>query len=128
MTRARCATTMTGLVLVVLGGCDDERFTGPERLGGALVSADVLNRGRAVYRRYCVGCHGIQGDGQGPTAASMVPPPRDFRSGSFKWSCVTGGKLPVDADLLRTLRNGLKGTHMPAFTTMSEEEAGAVVQ
>ena len=121
-----------GLILVGVSslgaGCDHDRFSGPLDLGGVTVPAEELNRGRSVYNRYCVGCHGREGDGKGPTASSMVPPPRDFRSGSFKWSCVPGGRLPLDEDILRTLRHGLKGTHMPAFTAMPDEEARAVVQ
>ena len=121
------ALGMQALGMLALG-CDRDRFTRPERLGGVLVPAEVLNQGRTVYRRYCVGCHGLAGDGQGPTASSMVPPPRDFRSGSFKFSGVPGGRLPVDSDLLRTLRHGLRGTHMPAFSSMPGADAEAVVQ
>jgi mono/diheme cytochrome c family protein len=123
MRRALCL-----LAMMLLAACDRDSFTAPLELGGSSVAAQVLNQGRGVYNRYCVGCHGREGDGKGPTAGSMVPPPRDFRSGSFKWSRVPGGKLPVDDDILRTLRHGLKGTHMPAFTAMPDEEARAVVQ
>jgi mono/diheme cytochrome c family protein len=125
----RRALWVPGVLLILAGpACDRDSFTQPLELGGVTVTPQVLNQGRSVYNRYCVGCHGREGDGKGPTAGSMVPPPRDFRSGSFKWSCVPGGKLPVDDDILRTLRHGLKGTHMPAFTAMPDEEARGVVQ
>ena len=38
-----------------------------------------------LYRRHCVHCHGISGDGRGPTAAILNPYPRDYRPGVFKF-------------------------------------------
>ena len=119
--------TLLSMALLSLG-CQGDDFSKPEQLGGATVAAMTLNQGHAVYRRYCVGCHGVHGDGKGPTSNSMTPPPRDFTAGSFKWSFVPGGKLPVDDDIIRTLRHGLNGTHMPAFAAMPDEDARAVVQ
>jgi mono/diheme cytochrome c family protein len=58
----------------------------------------------------------------------MRPPPRDFTKGAFKFTGVPGGALPSDADIVRTLRHGLKGTHMPAFGVLPEEDVGALVQ
>lgn len=44
--------------------------------------------GKADYRRYCVGCHGDLGDGNGENAAwfdtPMYQKPRDFQLGIFK--------------------------------------------
>ncbi|NUQ01077.1 MAG: cbb3-type cytochrome c oxidase subunit II, partial [Armatimonadetes bacterium] len=34
-----------------------------------------LARGERVYQDYCVGCHGPVGDGQGPAAKYLYPPP-----------------------------------------------------
>jgi mono/diheme cytochrome c family protein len=48
-------------------------------------NAGSPDRGKAVYTRYCVACHGERGDGAGPSAPSMTPKPRDFRQGTFKW-------------------------------------------
>ena len=35
-------------------------------------------RGHGLYRRYCIGCHGPQGDGNGENAPYIDPKPRDF--------------------------------------------------
>jgi mono/diheme cytochrome c family protein len=35
--------------------------------------------GRAEYETYCMACHGIGGDGTGPVAPYMKPPPPDLR-------------------------------------------------
>src|SRR5688572_21242231 len=41
-------------------------------------SLDRLNlqHGREVYTRQCSGCHGTTGDGKGPAAVYLNPPPR----------------------------------------------------
>ena len=35
-------------------------------------------RGKEVFLSRCVGCHGPKGDGKGPAARFMSPPPADF--------------------------------------------------
>jgi mono/diheme cytochrome c family protein len=98
-------------------------------LGGQRVAPETLNRGRAVYTKYCVGCHGETGSGRGGAAVGMTPPPRDFRGGQFKFKSVAQkGDLPTDDDLLRTVREGLAGTHMNPFERLAEADARAVVQ
>ena len=49
-----------------------------------------------LYLEHCVQCHGISGDGRGPTAAFLNPYPRDFRLGKFQIqidSIATSGQL-----------------------------------
>ena len=70
---------------------------------------------RGLYRKHCVQCHGISGDGMGPASALLAPYPRDFRRGSFKFKSTPIGKKPTHADLMRTLENGLPGSAMPTF-------------
>lgn len=81
--------------------------------------------GSRLYRQHCLQCHGVTGDGRGPTAAWVNPHPRDFRQGVFKFTSVDQrvafGK-PTREDLLRTLREGVEGTAMPAFNLLSESE------
>ncbi|MGH7318661.1 MAG: cbb3-type cytochrome c oxidase subunit II, partial [Candidatus Rokuibacteriota bacterium] len=59
-------------------------------------------RGKEVYERRCVGCHGQNGDGNGPVATFLDPRPRDFRLGAFKFRTTPSGSLPTDGDLYRT--------------------------
>ncbi len=39
---------------------------------------------KTAYRRYCVGCHGPLGDGNGENFPWVDPKPRDFQLGIFK--------------------------------------------
>ena len=35
-------------------------------------------KGEAVYKAHCVGCHGLHGKGDGPNAAKLIVPPTNF--------------------------------------------------
>jgi cytochrome c553 len=59
------------------------------------------------YRRYCVGCHGELGDGEGENAQWLEPKPRNFTLGIFKCRSTTTGTLPLDSDLFDTIGRGL---------------------
>ena len=86
-------------------------FTTGATLGGQQVSAKVLNQGQESYVKHCYACHGIEGDGFGPSAPGLRPPPRDFRTATFKFTGVIDG-LPHDEDLVRIINSGLHGTAM----------------
>ncbi|MFM7243015.1 MAG: c-type cytochrome [Planctomycetaceae bacterium] len=87
----------------------------------------TLQLGHQVYTRQCAGCHGTTGDGKGPAGAFLNPPPRDYRNGVFKFASTPRGSKPRREDLRRILRYGAKGTSMPAFRFLSDEESGAVL-
>jgi mono/diheme cytochrome c family protein len=73
--------------------------------------------GFALYQQQCLHCHGISGDGNGPTSAFLWPRPRDFRRGVFKFTSTKGAK-PTRDDLRRILVNGVPNTAMPAFEAL----------
>ncbi|HVS35050.1 MAG TPA: c-type cytochrome [Gemmataceae bacterium] len=80
----------------------------------------TLAQGSKVYRYHCVHCHGLTGDGRGPTGPWVVPHPRDYRSGLFKFISTKyeGAPKPRRDDLLRVLRNGIENTSMPSFALL----------
>ncbi|MFM1903914.1 MAG: hypothetical protein RLZZ440_1814 [Planctomycetota bacterium] len=86
-----------------------------------------LQLGRAVYTAQCAGCHGTTGDGKGPAGSHLNPPPRDYRNGVFKFTSTPRGSKPRREDLRRILKYGAKGTSMPAFRFLPEEEREAVL-
>jgi mono/diheme cytochrome c family protein len=86
-----------------------------------------LQHGREVYMAQCAGCHGTTGDGKGPAGRYLNPPPRDYRNGVFKFTSTPRGAKPRREDLRRILTYGAKGTSMPAFRFLSDEDADAVL-
>ena len=91
-------------------------------------TAAVLERGRQVYRQRCVGCHGEQGDGNGPAATFLDPRPRDFTDAAFKFRTTPSGALPTDGDLLRTITRGVRWTAMPTWHELRESDRLAALQ
>jgi len=95
----------------------------------SLTSREQLERGRNLYFRACMPCHGIRGDGKGPAAQGFDPAPRNFRRGAFKFRTTVSGALPLDSDLERTVREGVPGTEMPRWKdVLSEHDIKVVVQ
>ena len=97
------------------------------KLAAGPVSSGRKGEPSGLYREHCVQCHGISGDGMGPTAAFLNPYPRDFRMGKFKFKSTPLGKAPTDEDLTRILRNGIPGTAMPSFKTLSPAEIASLI-
>lgn len=86
-----------------------------------------LARGQAVYQERCVQCHGVSGDGNGPSGRYMYPRPRDYRKGIFKFTSTPYGFRPLREDLVRTIRQGVRGTSMPGFSLLPENDMQSVV-
>jgi mono/diheme cytochrome c family protein len=92
-----------------------------------VLAACTSDRGRDAYQQYCRPCHGERGDGQGPSAWALRPPPRDFTQAMFKFAHVPAGSLPPDDELMRIVRQGLEGTAMRPWN-VSDRELDGVVQ
>ena len=81
-----------------------------------------------IYEKRCVECHGLSGRGDGPAAPHLFPPPRDFTSARYKIRSTETGSLPTDDDVIRSVRQGLYGSSMPAWDgLLSDAELGDVV-
>jgi len=98
------------------------------RLASGPVRSDIVGRKNGLYREHCAHCHGVTGDGMGPTAAFLNPYPRDYRPGVFKFKSTERADKPTHADLLRILRNGIPGSSMPSFALLSEPQIDALVE
>lgn len=84
-------------------------------LGPAALAAQDAEPGKAEYDRWCAGCHGVDGQGDGPGAVTMMPRPRDFTTGRYQIRSTPSGALPTDADLTRVILDGMPGTAMPGW-------------
>jgi len=74
-----------------------------------------LKNGRNLYMKHCVHCHGVSGDGAGPTAQYLNPRPRDYRLGIFKFTSTISTEKAAKGDLAQILHEGVPGTSMPSF-------------
>ncbi|MCB9832160.1 MAG: cytochrome c [Planctomycetes bacterium] len=90
--------------------------------------SESATRGRVVYERYCIGCHGNEGRGDGPASKMLSPRPRNFQHGAFKFRSTPYGKLPLASDLVNTITWGLPGSSMPEFRLVPEVEREDVAQ
>jgi cytochrome c oxidase cbb3-type subunit 2 len=82
---------------------------------------------KADYRRYCVGCHGELGDGNGENFPWLDPKPRDFQLGIFKCRSTPTGTLPTDQDLFDTIARGLDRSNMPQWSTFTKQQRADLV-
>jgi cytochrome c oxidase cbb3-type subunit 2 len=104
----------------------------PEQIDGSDIalprSDEWITHGKEVYERRCIACHGARGDGNGWAATFLYRQrPRNFTLGVFKFRS-NKGLLPTDADLLRTITRGVKGTAMPAWFELPIGDRLAVMQ
>jgi mono/diheme cytochrome c family protein len=85
--------------------------------------------GQRIYAQRCAVCHGPDGRGNGPAAPSLIPRPRDFTLGQFKYQTTAASQPPSESDLMRTVREGLHASAMPYFgDLLSETEIREVVR
>lgn len=91
-------------------------------VAGAPVSAQEAAPGEDVYDRWCAGCHGAEGEGDGPAAGTMLPRPRDFTTAQYQVRSTPSGALPTDADILHVIDEGMPGTAMPGWKDQLSEE------
>jgi cytochrome c oxidase cbb3-type subunit II len=88
------------------------------------VTVTNLLRGKIIFRQRCVACHGTLGDGNGPAAKFMSPPPADFTDQDDQ--CCGADTSPGDF-YYRALR-GFPGTAMENFgTRLSVDDIWRVV-
>ena len=91
------------------------------------VGSDETGRARGLYREHCAHCHGITGDGNGPTAAFLNPYPRDYRPGKFKFKSTPVGYKPTHDDVKKIVLEGIPGTAMPSFALLTDLEVESLV-
>lgn len=110
---------------LTINGKGDEPATDDEVLVGY---GSSLQLGRMAYHKNCLHCHGVAGDGQGPTSRYLNPKPRDYTLGVFKFTSTMKGVRATRDDLTRVIRHGIPGTYMPSFLLMDDKEVVAIVE
>lgn len=83
--------------------------------------------GIVLYRRFCVGCHGAAGDGNGENAPWIDPKPRDFILAAFKCRSTPTGTLPTDQDLYNAITRGFVTSNMPSWDPLTPQQRADLV-
>src|SRR5206468_4641119 len=107
---------------------DDALKTDPI-LAELQLSPEKLAAGSVAYRKQCLHCHGLEGNGRGPTGHWVNPPPRDYRQGVFKFTSSSqdqNERKPRREDLLHVLTTGIEGTSMPSFGLLARTDLEAL--
>ncbi len=83
--------------------------------------------GADLYYRYCWGCHGARGNGDGENAPYLNILPRNFVTAAFKCRSTPTGTLPLDQDIYNTLIRGINFTNMPSWVTLTAQNRADLV-
>jgi len=117
-------TNKTGVALCLLLFCSLFSLAQESKIGNLTGHA---KNGKALYRRYCVTCHGPHGDGAGENAPHLDPKPRDFTKAAFKCRSTPSGSLPTDSDLYETISRGVYNSAMPPWRPLTRQERADLV-
>src|SRR5580700_138036 len=115
-----CLSLAAAVLLVGIASAQDSHIKEPNVTGHA-------NAGKPLYYRYCWGCHGARGDGNGENAPYVTPTPRNFVQATFKCRSTPTGTLPVDSDLYNTLIRGFVFTNMPSWAALTNQQRADLV-
>jgi mono/diheme cytochrome c family protein len=83
--------------------------------------------GKQLYYRYCWGCHGFRGDGNGENGPYLNILPRNFVAATFKCRSTPTGTLPLDQDLYNSLVRGLNNSNMPSWITLTSQNRADLI-
>jgi len=78
--------------------------------------------GKQLYFRFCWGCHGFRGDGNGENGPYLNILPRNFVAGTFKCRSTPTGTLPTDEDLFESVGRGFNNSNMPAWISLTNQQ------
>jgi high-affinity iron transporter len=78
-----------------------------------------LARGAALYQASCTACHGATGHADGPLAATLSPPPIALADHAR-------ARERSVFSIQQIVTNGVQGTSMPAFATLSDDDRWAI--
>lgn len=78
-----------------------------------------LKTGSALYQANCVSCHGANGRGDGIAGVNLDPKPANFHDPELVWNS-------APYKFYNTIRLGVPGTGMAAFSHLSDEDVWAL--
>lgn len=133
MTRTNRFVTAGFLVVALLGL--PSLLLGQDDVHVGKVTGNA-KEGKQLYFRFCWGCHGFRGDGNGenwmPTGSFATEPylniqPRNFVAGVFKCRSTPTGTLPTDEDLYESVGRGFNNSNMPSWLPLTKHQRADLV-
>jgi mono/diheme cytochrome c family protein len=87
-------------------------------------STDLIQTGRTLFETRCFVCHGRTGQGNGPAAVGLNPPPADFTKPTWQAGI-------SDADMMRVIKDGGaalgRSAVMPPNGDLNEQQIEALI-
>lgn len=81
----------------------------------------TLERGQAIYAGHCAACHGIDGNGNGPEAGGMTPPPTNFQDTAVM-AALTNNAME------QAMLGGKSGSAMEGYgTILNAEDVDSII-
>ncbi len=128
-TKSATCWAVVGAVAVFLAAtacwAQETEYTESQRLGMEAHVGKLTGHSRAgapLYKRFCIGCHGPLGDGEGENAQWIDPKPRNFTVATFRCRSTPTGTLPTDKDLFDTVGRGLVNSNMPHWLPLTPQD------
>ena len=105
------------MLSLAISACDGGT---PRPPAGVLNAPEAIATGTDLFAAHCAICHGARGDGQGTRHAFMSPPPASLSLP--QWS------KPANAGrIYAAIRNGVPGTAMAAWPSLSDRQVWSIV-
>ena len=80
---------------------------------------DIKN-GERLYKKHCAWCHGLDGGADGVAADFILPKPRDFIEGDYKFRSTSFDEIaPSDEDFFQAIKGGYNSNHIPGWKGMN---------
>ena len=87
----------------------------------SVATPELVSKGKDLFRTTCASCHGDNGEGDGPTAVTLNPKPRNFHQ-------LTGWKNgSTISQMYRTLQDGIPGSAMASFNYLPPLDRFALI-
>jgi mono/diheme cytochrome c family protein len=115
----RLATALAiSLTFTACRGADSDLPEAYRRIdvpGEHLRAPETIARGRRLFAENCVLCHGERGDGHGRRASGFAKPPADFTDPYWR-------RRATPRRVYFAIREGVRGTPMPSWRALGDEE------
>jgi mono/diheme cytochrome c family protein len=121
--RPLLATLAISLTFTACSGPDSDlpaEYRGIDVPEGRLRSSEAIARGRTLYEKNCILCHGKGGNGRGRRSAGLATKPARFADPQWR-----EGTTP--RRVFFVVQEGVPGTPMPSWDWLSEEETWDLV-